>query len=212
MFTGIIEEIGTVKSVMRRPKGARIEIAAKTVLEGTRLGDSIATNGVCLTVVERTDDHFTADVMAQTLRLSNLGTFKSGDPVNLERAMALGGRLGGHLVAGHCDGVAKILSLREEGDALWIELKLPEKLMRYCLDQGSIALDGTSLTIAAKNGDRLAVSLIPMTQEETILAQKRVGDPVNIEVDMIGKFVEQLLPGARQKNLTMATLAEHGFL
>lgn len=211
MFTGIIEEIGRVARLDPRPEGARITIEAGRVLEETKVGDSIATNGVCLTVVTHDGARFTADVMAETLRMTNLGGLSPGDSVNLERAMSLKGRLGGHLVAGHIDGLARITGRRQEGESLWIELKLDESLMRYVLDRGSVALDGTSLTVARRHAGGLSVSLIPVTQEETILATKRVGQTVNVEVDMIGKYVEQLMTPQKEGKISLDFLREHGF-
>ncbi len=211
MFTGIIEEIGRVRRVEARPEGARITIEAEHVLDQTKSGDSIATNGICLTVVNHDGTHFTADVMAETLRMTNLGELSPGDPVNLERAMTLNGRLGGHLVAGHVDGLARITGTRNEGDSLWIDLKVDDRLMRYVLDRGSVALDGTSLTVARRQAGGLSVSLIPVTQEETILAKKRVGQTVNVEVDMIGKYVEQLMTPQKEGKISLDFLREHGF-
>jgi riboflavin synthase len=198
MFTGIIEEIGRVRRLEPRPEGARIAIEAKRVLEETKIGDSIATNGVCLTVVTMDGESFTANVMAETLRMTNLGDLSPGDPVNLERAMSLKGRLGGHLVAGHVDGLARITGKRREGDSLW-------------LDRGSVALDGTSLTVARRHATGLSVSLIPVTQEETVLSRKSLGQTVNVEVDMIGKYVEQLLTPQKASGIDMNFLKQHGF-
>lgn len=211
MFTGIIEEIGRVRRLEPRPEGARIAIEAKRVLEETKIGDSIATNGVCLTVVTMDGESFTADVMAETLRMTNLGDLSPGDPVNLERAMSLKGRLGGHLVAGHVDGLARITGKRREGDSLWIDLSLDHGLMRYVLDRGSVALDGTSLTVARRHATGLSVSLIPVTQEETVLSRKNLGQTVNVEVDMIGKYVEQLLTPQKASGIDMNFLKQHGF-
>ena len=192
MFTGIIEEIGTVRRIEHGAKGARLTIQAKTVLEDTRIGDSIATNGVCLTVVSMTGDSFSADVMAESLRRSSLGTLQGGSPVNLERAMAANGRFGGHIVSGHIDGTGPIASQKREDNAVWVKIKTPAPLLRYIVEKGSIAIDGVSLTVAAVTDTDFSVSIIPHTGAQTILLGKKPGDPVNLECDVIGKYVEKL--------------------
>ena len=191
MFTGIIEEIGTVRRIEHGAKGARLTIQAKTVLEDTRIGDSIATNGVCLTVVSMTGDSFSADVMAESLRRSSLGTLQGGSPVNLERAMAANGRFGGHIVSGHIDGTGTIASQKREDNAVWVKIKTPAPLLRYIVEKGSIAIDGVSLTVAAVTDTDFSVSIIPHTGAQTILLGKKPGDPVNLECDVIGKYVEK---------------------
>lgn len=217
MFTGIIEEIGTVRRIERGAAGARLTIAAKTVLEGTKLGDSIATNGVCLTVVSLTADSFSADVMAESLRRSSLGALQSGSPVNLERAMPLNGRFGGHIVSGHIDGTGTVASQRREDNAVWVTVHAPAALLRYIVEKGSIAIDGVSLTVAAVDQTSFAVSIIPHTGTETILLSKKPGEAVNLECDVIGKYVEKLLtpyaPGqeAKPSGITMEFLAQNGF-
>lgn len=217
MFTGIIEEIGTVRRIERGAAGARLTIAAKTVLEGTKLGDSIATNGVCLTVVSLTADSFSADVMAESLRRSSLGALQSGSPVNLERAMPLNGRFGGHIVSGHIDGTGTVASQRREDNAVWVTVHAPAALLRYIVEKGSIAIDGVSLTVAAVDQTGFAVSIIPHTGAETILLSKKPGETVNLECDVIGKYVEKLLtpyaPGqeAKPSGITMEFLAQNGF-
>lgn len=193
MFTGIIEEIGTVRRIEHGAKGARLTIQAKTVLEDTRIGDSIATNGVCLTVVSMTGDSFSADVMAESLRRSSLGTLQGGSPVNLERAMAANGRFGGHIVSGHIDGTGTIASQKREDNAVWVKIKTPAPLLRYIVEKGSIAIDGVSLTVAAVTDTDFSVSIIPHTGAQTILLGKKPGDPVNLECDVIGKYVESSL-------------------
>ena len=175
MFTGIIEEIGTVRRIERGAAGARLTIAAKTVLEGTRLGDSIATNGVCLTVVSLTSDSFSADVMAESLRRSNLGALQTGSPVNLERAMPLNGRFGGHIISGHIDGTGTIASQKREDNAVWVTVRTAAFLLRYIVEKGSIAIDGISLTVAAVDESSFAVSIIPHTGAQTILLDKKPG-------------------------------------
>ena len=213
MFTGIIEEIGTVRRIERGAKGARLTIAAKTVLEGTRIGDSIATNGVCLTVTDLTADSFSADVMAESLRRSGLGALQAGSPVNLERAMPLDGRFGGHIVSGHIDGTGTLASLRREDNAVWLTVRAAPSLLRYIVEKGSVAIDGVSLTVAAVDGTGFSVSIIPHTGAQTILLGKKPGDTVNLECDVIGKYVEKLLGpyGQAQGGITMEFLAQNGF-
>ena len=212
MFTGIIEEIGTVRRIEHGAKGARLTIQAKTVLEDTRIGDSIATNGVCLTVVSMTDDSFSADVMAESLRRSSLGTLQGGSLVNLERAMAANGRFGGHIVSGHIDGTGTIASQKREDNAVWIKIKTPAPLLRYIVEKGSIAIDGVSLTVAAVTDTDFSVSIIPHTGAQTILLGKKPGDPVNLECDVIGKYVEKLTAPHKTGGISTNFLAENGFL
>ena len=212
MFTGIIEEIGTVRRIEHGAKGARLTIQAKTVLEDTRIGDSIATNGVCLTVVSMTGDSFSADVMAESLRRSSLGTLQGGSPVNLERAMAANGRFGGHIVSGHIDGTGTIASQKREDNAVWVKIKTPAPLLRYIVEKGSIAIDGVSLTVAAVTDTDFSVSIIPHTGAQTILLGKKPGDPVNLECDVIGKYVEQLTAPHKTGGISTNFLAENGFL
>lgn len=217
MFTGIIEEIGTVRRIERGAAGARLTIAAKTVLEGTKLGDSIATNGVCLTVVAMTADSFSADVMAESLRRSSLGALQSGSPVNLERAMPMNGRFGGHIVSGHIDGTGTIASQKREDNAVWVTVNTSASLLRYIVEKGSIAIDGVSLTVAAVDQTGFSVSVIPHTGAQTILLDKKPGETVNLECDVIGKYVEKLLapyaPAEKStsSSITMEFLAQHGF-
>ena len=212
MFTGIIEEIGTVRRIEHGAKGARLTIQAKTVLEDTRIGDSIATNGVCLTVVSMTGDSFSADVMAESLRRSSLGTLQGGSPVNLERAMAANGRFGGHIVSGHIDGTGTIASQKREDNAVWVKIKTPAPLLRYLVEKGSIAIDGVSLTVAAVTDTDFSVSIIPHTGAQTILLGKKPGDPVNLECDVIGKYVEKLTAPHKTGGISTNFLAENGFL
>ena len=212
MFTGIIEEIGTVRRIEHGAKGARLTIQAKTVLEDTRIGDSIATNGVCLTVVSMTEDSFSADVMAESLRRSSLGTLQGGSLVNLERAMAANGRFGGHIVSGHIDGTGTIASQKREDNAVWVKIKTPAPLLRYIVEKGSIAIDGVSLTVAAVTDTDFSVSIIPHTGAQTILLGKKPGDPVNLECDVIGKYVEKLTAPHKTGGISTNFLAENGFL
>ena len=211
MFTGLIEEIGTVRRIERGAKGARLTIAADTVLENTKIGDSIATNGVCLTVVALTDDSFSADVMAESLRRSALGSLQSGSPVNLERAMPADGRFGGHIVSGHIDGTGRIAATRRDDNAVWYTVAASPELLRYIVEKGSITIDGISLTVAAVTEDSFSVSVIPHTARSTVLGTKRAGDVVNLETDIIGKYVEKLLMPAGQTGITREFLARYGF-
>ncbi|MBM3131929.1 MAG: riboflavin synthase [Chloroflexi bacterium] len=206
MFTGIVEEVGRVKSGGR----GRLTISARKVLEGTKLGDSIAVNGACLTVVEMTDGAFSIEVMPETERRTSLGSLRPGDPVNLERALAVGARLGGHFVQGHVDGTGKVLSLAPEGSAVLMRVSAPPPVMRYIVEKGFIAVEGISLTVVHRDADSFTVSLVGFTREHTTLSAKRSGDPVNLEADIIAKYVEQLAnPG--KSGLTAEFLREHGF-
>lgn len=211
LFTGIIEEVGTVRRVS--PAQGAIEIQAQTVLAGTRIGDSIAVNGVCLTVTALKPDGFTADVMAETLRRSALGSLTSGSQVDLERAMPADGRFGGHIVSGHIDGTGVIQSMRQEGNAVWVTITAPAFILRGIVEKGSIAIDGISLTVAAVDDVSFSVSIIPHTGGQTILLDKKAGDMVNLENDIIGKYVERFLqPQAKPESaITMEFLAKHGF-
>lgn len=214
MFTGIVEELGTVKQVVSGSAWGQIEIAGREVLEGTKLGDSIAVNGVCLTVTNLRSGSFTADVMAETMRRSNLGSLKKGDQVNLERAMAADGRFGGHMVSGHIDGTGVISQMKQEGNAVWVTVDTSEELMRLIVEKGSIAIDGISLTVAKEMPGAFQVSIIPHTGEETTLLKKKTGAVVNLENDMIGKYVEKLMrkePEAGGSSLTLDFLKQHGF-
>lgn len=214
MFTGIVEELGTVKQVVSGSAWGQIEIAGREVLEGTKLGDSIAVNGVCLTVTNLRSGSFTADVMAETMRRSNLGSLKKGDQVNLERAMAADGRFGGHMVSGHIDGTGVISQMKQEGNAVWVTVDTSEELMRLIVEKGSIAIDGISLTVAKEMPGAFQVSIIPHTGEETTLLKKKPGAVVNLENDMIGKYVEKLMRKESEgggSSLTLDFLKQHGF-
>lgn len=214
MFTGLIEEIGHLESVRRSGSAMKITIRAHTVLKGIKIGDSISTNGVCLTAVDFDAATYTADVMPETLRLTNLGSLVKGDPVNLERAMLAGDRFGGHIVAGHIDGIAVIRSFQEEDNATWISLDCPAHLLKYIVAKGSVALDGTSLTVVDTDRDGFRVSIIPQTKAETALLKKKTGDPVNLECDILGKYVERLLSSREDKprDISRAFLQDNGFL
>ncbi|MDR1414283.1 MAG: riboflavin synthase [Odoribacteraceae bacterium] len=209
MFTGIIEETGTVRRVERGARFA-LEVRARVALEGLRAGDSVSTNGVCLTVTSFDDAGFRADVMPETARRSNLGGLRVGDAVNLERALALGGRLGGHLVSGHIDGTGRVVSRVSDGNAEWVTVAADAGILRHVVEKGSIAVDGISLTVAAVDGASFKVSLTPFTRLETTLARARPGDTVNLETDLMAKYAEKLLGGTRG-GLTLDFLTEHGF-
>ncbi len=193
MFTGIIEEVGKVASIRKGAQSCVLTISAHKVLEDVHLGDSIATNGVCLTVTDFSSSSFSADVMHETLDRSSLGKLKPGSPVNLERAMAAQGRFGGHIVSGHIDGVGTISSLKEDDNAVWYTIKAPQKILTYIIEKGSITIDGISLTVARVTDSDFSVSIIPHTRAQTNLSQKKAGDIVNLENDLVGKYVEKML-------------------
>lgn len=218
MFTGIIEEMGEIVSIQKASVSAVLSIQASKVLEGTQIGDSIAVNGICLTVTTIRGQVFTADVMAETLRRSSLGKLTKGSKVNLERAMAADGRFGGHIVSGHIDGTGVIASMKREENAVWVEITTPYELLRYIVEKGSIAIDGISLTVAALTDSSFSVSLIPHTGQETTLLSKKPGDLVNLENDIVGKYVERFLTmpsepdqPTEKKGVDLEFLAEHGF-
>ncbi|MFH7594690.1 riboflavin synthase [Streptomyces racemochromogenes] len=193
MFTGIVEELGEVTAVEQLAEASRFRLRGPVVTEGAKHGDSIAVNGVCLTVVETADGEFTADVMQETLDRSSLGALGAGSRVNLERPMALGGRLGGHLVQGHVDGTGTILSRTPSEHWELVKIALPAQLARYVVEKGSITVDGVSLTVVEAAADHFTISLIPTTLALTTLGIKQPGDPVNLEVDVLAKYVERLL-------------------
>ena len=214
MFTGIVEEVGTIRNIKHGQHSAVLTIHAKTVLEETRIGDSIAVNGICLTVTRLFPDGFSADVMHETLNRSSLAGLTAGSVVNLERAMPTNGRFGGHIVAGHVDGVGHIANIRKDDTAVWYTVLAGPEILRYVVEKGSITIDGISLTVASVEADRFSVSLIPHTARCTVLGYKRPGDTVNLETDIIGKYVEKLLrpaPETKQRGITLEFLAENGF-
>ncbi len=211
MFTGIVEEMGTVKDLRRDGGGARLVISAATVLGGTVLGDSICVNGVCLTVVEMSPQGFSADVAVETLKVTNLGALKAGARVNLERALQLSARIGGHLLSGHVDGVGRIREKREEGNGWRIFIDAPENVLRYVIRKGSIAVDGISLTVADLDQKGFSIAMIPHTAKLTTLGFKAAGDTVNLEADIIGKYVERLLSGRTEGGVSLELLKETGF-
>ncbi len=213
MFTGIIEEVGRVQAVRRGARSAVLQIAAQTVTTELNIGDSVAVNGVCLTVTELTPAGFAADVMPETLFRSNLGALAPESRVNLERALSADGRFGGHIVSGHIDGVGRVQSSRRDDNAIWYEIAAAPELLRYVVEKGSVAVDGISLTVARVNNSGFAVSVIPHTAAATTLAERRAGDSVNLECDIIAKYVEKLLtPQASPRaGLTLEFLRENGF-
>lgn len=211
MFTGIVEELGTIRGIRRGAKSAVLTIGADLVLSDAKLGDSIAVNGVCLTVTGLPGGAFTADVMHETLDRSSLGALGAGSLVNLERAMPANGRFGGHIVSGHIDGTGTIAWVRRDDNAQWYTIHAPAHLLRYIVEKGSIAIDGISLTVAKLSPDGFQVSVIPHTAEQTILSKKRAGDVVNLENDCIGKYVERLLSPGGETGITKAFLQKFGY-
>ncbi len=217
MFTGIVEEIGSVRAIHHGPDSSFIKICAKRVLSDIHTGDSIAVNGVCLTVTDFDGDSFKADVMNETLNRSSLGSLKNGSRVNLERAMSANGRFGGHIVSGHIDGVGTISEIKRDGIAVWYTVSADKGILRYIVEKGSVAIDGISLTVAEVSESNFKVSVIPHTAAQTILSDKAVGDTVNIENDIIGKYVEGLMrpyrseEDAPSRGITMELLNKYGF-
>ena len=215
MFTGIVEEIGKIQNVKKHVKSFVLTIEGNKIFEDINIGDSISVNGVCLTVTTFTNNAFTADVMNETISRSSLGQLKNGSSVNLERAMTANGRFGGHIVSGHIDGTGKIIKIEKDDNAIWYTIAVKDNLMKYIVEKGSIAIDGISLTIAKVTVDNFSVSIIPHTVQETILSHRSVGDIVNIENDVIGKYVEKLITFEKNKkvesNITMDFLIKNGF-
>lgn len=212
MFTGIVEEIGTISNIARGADSCVYTVNASKILEDMHIGDSIAVNGLCLTVTSFDKSSFTADVMNESLRRSNLGDLRRGSKVNLERAMAANGRFGGHIVSGHIDGTGTLISYEREANAVWVTISASEELMKYIIMKGAVALDGVSLTVARLYNDAFAVSLIPHTGEETTLLNKNIGDRINIENDVVGKYVERLCSSAKKESgITEDFLRKYGF-
>ena len=217
MFTGIIEELGIIQEIKKGSKSSKLLIKANKVLENTNVGDSICTNGVCLTVTNLKANSFEADVMAETLRRSNLGDLKVGSKVNLERALTLQSRLGGHIVSGHIDGTGEVISLVKEDNATWVTIKTTNDILRYIVLKGSITIDGISLTVAYVDENVFKVSIIPHTAQETTLLNKSIGETVNLECDVISKYIEKLMglntkeENKKNTSLTEDFLRENGF-
>lgn len=217
MFTGLVEEIGEVISISQTDKSLKIKIKAKKVLKDTKLGDSIATNGVCLTVIDFSNNYFVADCMFETMKRSNLKNLKSGDRVNLEKSITLSTPLGGHLVTGDVDSEGEIISITKEGIAKIYEIKIEKKYMKYIVEKGRVTVDGASLTVMLLKDESFGVSLIPHSQDAITLGSKKVGDKLNIETDLIGKYIERFYFFATQNKeekeskLTKEFLLKHGF-
>jgi len=211
MFTGIIEEMGSVKGLRREAGAARLAVSASLVLEGTAIGDSICVNGVCLTVVEMEGAAFSADVANETLKVTNLGELRAGQKVNLERALRLSARIGGHLVTGHVDAVGRIREKKQEGNSWCIFIETPESALRYIIKKGSVAVDGISLTVAEVEKTGFSIAMIPHTAKLTTLGYKSTGDSVNLETDIIGKYVEKLLAGRVEGDVSLELLRKSGF-
>lgn len=210
MFTGIIEELGMVKKIVNNSRSIEITIQCKKILEDSKIGDSIAVNGICLTVIAIGIDSFTADVMPETVKKTGLQKLHAAQQVNLERALRLSDRLGGHIVSGHIDGEGTIINIRQDENAIWLTIKTPDHILKYIIKKGSVALDGVSLTIADISNIDFKVSLIPLTAKNTTLGSKNIHDKVNIECDMLGKYVEKMLQP--KGNSISNLLKENGFL
>lgn len=209
MFTGIIEEIGIVRNIKKGTKSASLTIECRKLFDDLKLGDSVSTNGVCLTVTNINNSSFSADVMNETLSKSSLGSLNIGHRVNLERAMPANGRFGGHMVSGHIDGTGKITSIKKDDIAIWYTIKTSPKIMQYIIEKGSIAIDGISLTIAKITHDSFSVSVIPHTAKETTLSEKNISSFVNLENDIVGKYIEKF--SQSNKSITNEFLFKNGF-
>lgn len=216
MFTGIIEEVGTVDGMISGRSSGQLRIRASLVTEGTKPGDSIAVNGVCLTVTRLSADGFTADVMPETLSRSNLGRLTRGSRVNLERALPVNGRLGGHFVSGHIDGTGIVSKMRRDENAVWVNINTDPKILSLIVEKGSIAIDGISLTVAGVTDKDFSVSVIPHTGKQTTLLSKKEGDIVNLENDILGKYIRKLISPSEEKQngsgITEGFLRENGFI
>ena len=213
MFTGIVEEIGSISGIKQGKNSEILTIKAKKVLEDTKIGDSIAVNGICLTVTALSSDSFTADVMHETINRSSLSKLKYGSKVNLERAMPVNGRFGGHIVSGHVDGTGTIINIKPDDNAIWYKIQANQQILKYIVETGSITIDGISLTVAKVSETDFSISAIPHTVEQTILKEKRQGDIVNLETDILAKYIEKLLNHTQNKEskITKEFLLEYGF-
>lgn len=219
MFTGIIEEIGTISGIKQAGNSIELNIKASKILEDIQLGDSISVNGVCLTVTAFTKSEFQLDVMPETIKSTSLKDLKTGSKVNLERAMAANGRFGGHMVSGHVDGIGTIKKTKQVDNARYYEIEVDTNLLKYIIYKGSVSVDGTSLTVFGKSDDTFTISLIPHTLAETILNEKGIGDVVNIECDMLGKYIEHFLHSrftdsstSSKNSISLSMLKENGFI
>ena len=216
MFTGIVEDVGKIIDVKKGANSSRLIIGAEKIFSDMNVGDSVAVNGVCLTVTDFEKNMFWADVMSETLSRSSLGSLKKGSLVNLERAMAANGRFGGHIVSGHIDGTGVIKSMKKDDIAVWVSISAPKNILKFIVEKGSVALDGISLTVAEIGDDEFKVSVIPHTGGNTSLLLKKAGDIVNIENDIIGKYVERLMSfktdsAAKSRGISLEFLADNGF-
>ena len=211
MFTGIIEEVGIIKQVYKDNESLKLNIDTKEILNDAKIGDSISTNGVCVTVTSILDKTFTVDVMPESTKRSNLGDLKKGNYVNLERALKANGRFDGHIVSGHIDGTGKIISYNKDENAVWIKIKTDDKILKYVVEKGSITLDGVSLTVAYVFNDGFSVSIIPHTGSVTTLLKKKIGDEINIECDILGKYIEKIMGLNNKSKLDVNFLKDNGF-
>jgi riboflavin synthase len=212
MFTGIVETVGNIREIKGVDRGVSLRITAPDIFDDLKIGDSVAVDGVCLTAKVVTVDDFVADVSAETLSRTTLGKLKTGDKVNMERALRLSDRLGGHIVSGHIDGTAKLQAKAKEGESVKLSFVMGRELLRYVITKGSIAVDGISLTVNEVADNGFFVNIIPHTAQNTTILDKKAGDEANIEVDVIGKYVERLLGKGKESNIDRAFLSEHGFI
>ncbi len=214
MFTGLIEEKGYIKTIKKGHNSIRLTVTANKIMDDIKLGDSIATNGICLTVVDFDSNSFSADVMPETMNRSNFYTQKEGNLVNLERALRVGDRMGGHMVSGHIDGLGEIVSQTKDDNAIWVGIAAPKNILKYVIEKGSIAIDGISLTVAYVDDKQFKVSIIPLTQDDTTLVSKKIGSLVNLECDMTAKYIEKFMSYKHEKEesrINMDFLKENGF-
>ncbi|WP_461636559.1 riboflavin synthase [Labilibaculum euxinus] len=218
MFTGLIEEIGSIKSIQSGGKSIRLTVSARKIMDDVKLGDSIATNGICLTVVSFNSTSFSADVMPETMSRTNFGLLGAGSRVNLERALRVGDRMGGHMVSGHIDGLGEVVGREQDDNAIWVSIAAPDNILKYIVEKGSVAIDGISLTVAYVDEKIFKVSIIPLTQEDTTLTSKKKGEKVNLECDMTAKYIEKFMlhrdeesAQVEKSDISMNFLKENGF-
>jgi riboflavin synthase len=215
MFTGLVEEIGYIKAMKKGSNSIRLTVVANKIMDDVKLGDSIATNGICLTVVDFDSKSFSVDVMPETMNRSSFHKQKEGARVNLERALRVGDRMGGHMVSGHIDGVGEIVSQTKDDNAIWVSISAPKNILKYVIEKGSIAIDGISLTVAYVDENQFKVSIIPLTQDDTTLISKKIGSQVNLECDMTAKYIEKFMfhkdDEKKESNISMDFLKENGF-
>ena len=218
MFTGLIEEIGSIKSIQGGGKSIRLTVSARKIMDDVKLGDSIATNGICLTVVSFNSTGFSADVMPETMSRTNFGLLGAGSRVNLERALRVGDRMGGHMVSGHIDGLGEVVGREQDDNAIWVSIAAPDNILKYIVEKGSVAIDGISLTVAYVDEKIFKVSIIPLTQEDTTLTSKKKGEKVNLECDMTAKYIEKFMlhrdeesAQVEKSDISMNFLKENGF-